>query len=53
MKHVREWYKELRNRVDIGIIREKIGAFMKQMKGHLRVNKFVDENYPRYIIENY
>ena len=53
MKHVREWYKELRNRVDIGIIREKIGNFMKQMKGHLRVNKFVDENYPRYIIENY
>ena len=53
MSHVREWYKELRNRVDIGIIREKIGAYMKKMKGHLRKDKFVDENYPRYIIENY
>ena len=29
--------KELRNRVDIGIIREKIGAYMKKMKGHLRI----------------
>ena len=53
MKHVRLWYKELRNRVDVGIIREKIGIFMKQMKGHLKKDKFVDENYPRYIIENY
>ena len=52
MKYVRTWYKELRNFENIGITRELIGTFLKKMKGHIRIEKFVDENYPRYIIEN-
>ena len=52
MKKVRPWYKELRNKKDFGIIRELITNFIGKMKGNIREDKFVDENYPKYIIDN-
>jgi 2',3'-cyclic-nucleotide 2'-phosphodiesterase (5'-nucleotidase family) len=47
MEYVRKWYKELRNKKDFGIIRELVKKFLLKMKGHIRKDKFVDENYPR------
>ena len=51
MSYVREWYKELRNKKDFGIIRELIKSFLLKMKTHIRKDKFVDENYPRINID--
>ena len=51
MKNVRTWYKELRNKKDFGIIRDLIKGFLQKMKGHIREDKFIDKNYPKYIIE--
>lgn len=51
MKNVRKWYKELRNKKDFGIIRELIKGFLQKMKGHIKADKFMDKNYPKYIIE--
>ena len=51
MSYVREWYKELRNKKDFGIIRDLIKSFLLKMKTNIRTDKFVDENYPRINIE--
>ena len=44
--------KENKNKKDFGIIRELITNFIGKMKGNIREDKFVDENYPKYIIDN-
>ena len=51
MKNVRKWYKDLRNYKDFGIIRELLYKYLQKMKP-ITKEKFVDENYPRYIINN-
>ena len=52
MGPVRKWYKELRNKKDFGVIRELIKNFLTKMKGKIRLDKFVDDSYPRITIEN-
>ena len=52
MKNVRKWYKELRNKKDFGVIRELIKNFLTKMKGKIRLDKFMDDSYPRITIEN-
>ena len=51
MGEVRKWYKELRNKKDFGIIRDLIKNFLKNMKGKIKEDKFIDKNYPRITIE--
>ena len=51
MGPVRKWYKELRNKKDFGVIRELIKNLLIKMKGKIRLDKFMDDSYPRITIE--
>ena len=51
MGPVRTWYKELRNKKDFGIVRGLVTKFLKEMKGTIREDKFIDKNYPKINIE--
>ena len=52
MGEVRKWYKELRNKKDFGIIRECVKDYLKKMKGKIRKDKFIDNNFPRINFDN-
>ena len=51
MGKVRTWYRELRNKKDFGIVRGLVTKFLKEMKGKIREDKFIDKNYPKINIE--
>ena len=52
MGTVRKWYKELRNKKDFGNVRDLVYKFLKEMKGKIREDKFINKNYPKINIEN-
>ena len=52
MGEVRKWYKELRNEKDFGLIRDILYNYLKRIKP-ITKEKFLDENYPRIIIDNF
>ena len=51
MGKVRKWYKEMRNPKDFGLIRDLLFKYLKNMNP-ITKEKFLDENYPRIIIDN-
>jgi len=51
MGKVRKWYKELKNPKDFGLIRDLLSEYLKNMYP-ITKEKFVDEKYPRIIIDN-